>query len=152
MMDEKVQQAKPEYLEPLPNFLLRDKNIILIKIKETIQKKSYLRNLLVFVKNELVTTNYADTCLFMEELKLFNLGNEQNKYFNLKEKNSVKNLKLELLDKTHIYISKSEAAAIYKMYNESKLGLSMVYIMDYEYEFTPEMLADFLFQYKLLDK
>jgi len=150
MMDEQIEKAKVENLELLLNSLLRDKNISLVKIKESIATKSYLRNLLVIVKNELVTTNYEDTCLFMEELKLFNLGNEQNKYFDVKEKNSIKNLRLSLLDGSYIYISKSEASAIYKLYSESKLGLSLNYIRDYEYEFTPEMLTDFLFKYQLL--
>lgn len=132
--------------------LVNDKNFMLIRAKEQDESnsKSYVRCLLLMVGNELITTNYADTRLLLSEIKLFEKGNKQNKYTTIERKDGDINLKLKLMN-SHIYISKAEAMAITDIYNESKVGISMSRMLEYELKFTPETLTRELNRAKLLE-
>lgn len=120
--------------------LLLDKKVSLIRGKENneSEKKSYLRTLMVLVGDELVTSRYADTVLFFSELKLFDQGNAQNKFFSVEKIQNMCNLKFELeVLKQKIYISKAEADACRQIYFDAKTGVSMARIL--EDEFTPDL-------------
>lgn len=123
-------------------------SLILAFEYDNIARKKYLRSTAIMIKDELVTTNDADTTQLIEELILFDYGNEQNRYFSIEQHKNVKNLKL---NNTKIYISKSQAKAICKMYNKGLAGYSLVRLMEYEYRFTPQSLATLLYHDNFLD-
>lgn len=127
-------------IEYIKTPLLRDKKVFLIRGKENYEKekKSYLRTLLVMIDNELVTSTYADTVLFFTELKLFDQGNAQNRFFSVERIQNMYNLKFEseVLKKV-VYISKAEADACRQIYFDSKTGVSMARIL--EDEFVPDI-------------
>lgn len=114
------------------------------------EKKSYIRNMCVLVQNELVTSTYADTVLFFEELSLFEHGNDQNTYFDITEYKNTKNLKLKNHEKD-IFISKSIAKSMYKVYNMSYMGYSVKRLLEFEHKFTIDTLTITLEQNNLLD-
>lgn len=116
------------------------------------EKKKYIRNQLVLVANHLLTSRFSDTVHFMEEIKLFDYGNDQNKYLDIREYKSTKNLKLKYSGDENIFISKSEASAMVKLFNLSFKGRSEVTLLDNEFVFSPQMLAKTLQQNKLLEK
>jgi len=122
-----------------------DKNIFLLRAFEMKghMNKKYLRSSAIMIGNELVTSTFTDTTHFFEELNLFDLGSDQNKYFTVVEKNKVKNLKLKIND-NDIYLSKSEAKAIYKLFNLSMVGYSLSRVLEFEFKFTPDNIADVL--------
>jgi len=153
MYDEIITEALPENITLEVIALIRDKQIALIRAKELDigNKKSYARSLLIMVKDELLTTNYADTKLLLTELKLFDRGNKQNKFTTLEKKDGDINLKLNLSN-SHIYISKAEALTISGIYEESKIGVSIQRLMVEELKFTAESLTSYLHHSKLLDK
>lgn len=134
--------------------LERDNAIYLLKAIEvdSSNKRSYIRNVGIRVGTTVVTSNFCDTVHFMEELKLFDTGNSQNKYFEVVEYQKNKNLKLKLETDSNIFISKAQAKGIYKNYNLSFLGYSMARVLEYEFTFTPEILTKILFENKLLQR
>ncbi|MDX4037713.1 hypothetical protein [Aliarcobacter skirrowii] len=93
-------------------------------------KKSTL-NILLVLNNEIITFNFFDTIQAVEEIALFELGNEHNKYFKIVELKSVKNLKL--MNKSHVFISKSEAKAIVKTFNLLFSNYSFNFIFESEF-------------------
>ncbi|MEA1916062.1 MAG: hypothetical protein U9N42_00875 [Campylobacterota bacterium] len=123
-----------------------DKGIFLIRAYEedSKSKKKYLRNAIILADDEIITSTFSDTAHFMEELNLFDYGNDQNKYLNISEYKKTKSLKLKI-DSHNIYISKSEAKTIYKLFNLSLMGYFLTRVLEYEYRFTPETLAKLLF-------
>jgi len=110
--------------------------------------KKYLISTALLVGNEIVTSNHIDTMHFFEELNLFEFGNDQNRYFSVEQHNNIKNLKL---NNTNIYISKSEARTMYKVYNQCFLGYSMTRLLEAEYRFTPELVATLIFHDNYFD-
>lgn len=124
-----------------------DKHIYLVRAFEHDfeRQKKYLRNAAFLVQCELLTTTFTDTIHFLEELNLFDGGNDQNKYLTIAEHKSTKNLKLKLADNT-VFISKSEAKAICRLFNMSLLGYSMIRVLEFEYRFSPESLTKALFE------
>lgn len=131
-----------------------DKEIFLIRaFEEDIEaKKKYIRNAGILVANVLLTSTFSDTIHFMEELYLFDTGNDQNKYLSITEYKSTRNLKLNIDEDINVFISKSEARAIYKLFNLSLMGYSVSRVLEFEYRFTPESLTKLLHQNKYLIK
>lgn len=125
--------------------LCRDKNILLVRGFEVDYKedKKFMKTALILVGDEIVTSNFSDTVHFMEELNLYDFGNDQNKYLDISEYKSTKNLRLKL-EKETVYISKSECKAIYKLFNWSLAGYSLASVLEFEYNFTPETLTKVL--------
>lgn len=60
----------------------------------------------------------------MEELALFDTGNDQNKYLAVAEHQKIKNLKLKNIN-DNIFISKSEAKAMNRLFNMALMGYSL---------------------------
>lgn len=147
MIDELTQNTTVHNVVLTKVALNLDKQIYLIRAFEHDfeHERKYLRSAGFLVQNELLTTTFADTIHFLEELNLFDGGNDQNKYLTIAEHKSTKNLKLKLTDHT-VFISKSEAKAIYRLFNMSLLGYSMTRVLEFEYRFTPESLTMALFQ------
>jgi len=123
--------------------LNRDKNIYLLRAFLRENNKKYLKSFAILVENTLFTANVADTVLLFEELNLFDKGDVKNKFFEVTEHQKIKNLKLKIKG-LKIFISRSEAKAMYKIYNLSFLGYSTNRLLEDEYQFTPQNLARLL--------
>ena len=141
-------------LKIIPVALNLDKEIHLLHIFEEDQsaKKKFIRNELVLVGNQILTSTFSDTVHFMEELNLFDIGNNQNKYLDVTEYQSTKNLKLKHNGDENIFISKSEAKAMYKIFNLAFLGYSVAAVLEKEFRFTPQLLTKLFHQNNLLKK
>ena len=130
-----------------------DKNIYLLHIFEeddTLNKK-FIRNELVLIKNQILTSTFSDTVHFMEELALFDTGNDQNKYLAVAEHQKIKNLKLKNIN-DNIFISKSEAKTMNRLFNMALMGYSLSVVLEKEYRFTPQDLTKLLHHHNFLDK
>jgi len=138
--------------------LLLDKNIYLIvyaKQAKEDKPKPYAIGIAIFAKTELVTFTFADTIHFIEELNLFEGGNNQNKYFDVVERMQTKNLRLKLKNGNNIYITKSEAKAICKIFSLILSLYSLLRIThDAGFPVTQKYLLDYLnnFILQYLDK
>ena len=141
-------------LRIIPVALNLDKEIYLLHIfeEENTLNKKYIRNELILVKNQILTSTFCDTVHFMEELNLFDIGNNQNKYLDITEYQSTKNLKLKHNGDGNIFISKSEAKAMYKIFNLAFLGYSVATVLEKEFKFTPQDLTKLLHHHNFLDK
>lgn len=122
-----------------------DKEIYLVRAFEHDlgANKKYLRTAGILIGDELLTSTFADTTHFMEELNLFDFGNSQNKYFAVTEYKNTKNLKL-IIDEDkekYVFISKSEAKTMYKLFNMSLIGYSLARVLEFEYQFTPQSIS-----------
>lgn len=128
-----------------------DKEIYLVRAfeEDQIAKKKYLRTAGILVGDELLTSTFADTTHFMEELNLFDFGNNQNKYFAVTEYVGTPNLKLIINDK-NIFISKAEAKTMYKLFNMSLIGYSLARVLEFEYRFTPQSISTALHRHDYL--
>lgn len=131
-----------------------DKEIYLLSIyEENIHaKKKFIRNELILIGNQILTSTFSDTIHFMEEINLFDVGNSQNKYLEISEFKSTKNLKLKHNGEENIFLSKSEAKAMYKIFNLAFIGYSVASVLEREFKFTPQLLTKFLHQNQLLQK
>jgi len=145
MIDEEIENAKMYNVSLVSIDLILDKQIYLIRAKEAkkSENRAFIRSLMFVVKNELITTNYADTKLLLTEIKLFEKGNKQNKYTTIEKQNGNINLRLQLRE-GHIYISKAEALTISEIYRESMTGMSTQRIVESEIKFTLQELAQLL--------
>jgi len=141
-------------LKIVPVALNFDKEIYLLHIFEEKHElnKKFIRNELILVGTHMLTSTFSDTVHFMEELKLFDFGNNQNKYLNIQEYKSTKNLKLIYQGEQDIFISKSEALAMYKIFNLAFIGYSVATVLENEFRFTPQLLTKLLHQQKFLMK
>lgn len=131
-----------------------DKEIYLLSIYEENlhAKKKFIRNELILIGNQILTSTFSDTIHFMEEINLFDVGNSQNKYLEISEFKSTKNLKLKHNGEENIFLSKSEAKAMYKIFNLAFIGYSVASVLEREFKFTPQLLSKFLHQNQLLQK
>lgn len=131
-----------------------DRGIYLIIFIEKNEQKSkkYIRGVLIMVQNTILTSTFCDTRHFMEELNLFENGNNQNKYVDITEYQNTKNLKLKYKGEGDIFISKSAARAIYSIYKESFIGYSRVEMSEKEITFTPQLLTQLLHKFQYLTK
>jgi len=141
-------------LQVIPVALNLDKGIHLLHIFEEdhSMKKKFIRNELVLVGNQILTSTFSDTVHFFEEINLFDTGNNQNKYLDVTEYQSTKNLKLKYSGDENIFISKSEAKAMYKIFNLAFLGYSVASVLEKEFRFTPQHLTKLLHNNKMLSK
>jgi hypothetical protein len=141
-------------LKIIPVVLNHDKEVYLLHIFEEDHsaKKKFIRNELVLVGNQILTSTFSDTVHFMEELNLFDIGNNQNTYLDITEYKSTKNLKLKHNGDKNIFISKSEAKAMYKIFNLAFLGYSVATVLEKEFRFTPQELTKLLHSSNLLER
>ena len=137
----------------IPVALNLDKDIYLLHVfeEDNTLKKKYIRNELVLIKNQILTSTFSDTVHFMEELALFDTGNDQNKYLAVAEHQKIKNLKLKNIN-DNIFISKSEAKAMNRLFNMALMGYSLSVVLEKEYRFTPQDLTKLLHHHNFLDK
>ena len=137
----------------IPVALNLDKDIYLLHVfeEDNTQKKNYIRNELVLIKNQILTSTFSDTVHFMEELALFDIGNDQNKYLAVAEHQKIKNLKLKNIN-DNIFISKSEAKAMNRLFNMALMGYSLSVVLEKEFRFTPQDLTKLLHHHNFLDK
>ena len=98
-----------------------DKKIYLLRAFLRNGNKKYLKSFVILVENNIFAANFADTILVFEELNMFDKGDTKNKFFEVVEHQKIKNLKLKIKG-LKIFISRSEARAMYKIYNLSFLG------------------------------
>jgi len=117
--------------------LNNDKDIKLLRgfeVDPSINKR-YMRNIVVMVENEFVTSNLTDSAQFKEELILFSTGDPQNKYLypttRTINKESVYSLVLTLAEKK-VFIGKAEAKAMVTVWNMAMQGYSFSRLSEYE--------------------
>jgi len=153
MLDEQITKTIPSNVSLIEIPVIRNKEICFIRAKERVDvdKKNYLRSILIMVGNELITTNFADTVVLLAEIQKFEHGNKQNFYTSVERHDGDVNLKLELTN-GHIYISTVEALAIINMYKHSFQGVSLIRIIEEELVLTAEMIAGYLNENKMLNK
>ena len=143
-MDELIIAYQENQIEISHVVLNQDKDIKLLRgfEQDAGNKKRYMRNIVIMIADEFVTSNIADSMLFKEELALFNQGDAQNKYFLPLERTlseeRVNSLVLTLVDNQKIYISKSEARAIVSLWNMSMQGYSFSRLLEFETKQTLE--------------
>ena len=154
-MDQSIQVADNTgtLLTVIPISLNLDKKISLIHVfeEDSVLNKKYIRNELILVNNQILTSTFSDTVHFMEELALFDTGNDQNKYLAVAEHQKIKNLKLKNID-DNIFISKSEAKAMNRLFNMALMGYSLSVVLEKEFRFTPQNLTKLLHSHNFLDK
>lgn len=154
-MDQLIQITDDEgvSLTIIPISLNLDKRIRLIHVfEENISSnKKYIRNELILVDNQILTSTFSDTVHFMEELSLFDMGNDQNKYLSVAEHQKIKNLKLKNVN-DNIFVSKSEARAIYRLFNMALMGYSLSVVLEKEFRFTPSNLGEILNELNIFKK
>lgn len=154
-MDQLIQITDDEgvSLTIIPISLNLDKRIHLIHVfEENISSnKKYIRNELILVNNQILTSTFSDTVHFMEELSLFDTGNDQNKYLAVAEHQKIKNLKLKNVN-DNIFVSKSEARAIYRLFNMALTGYSLSVVLEKEFRFTPSNLGEILNELNIFKK
>lgn len=141
-------------LRVVPVSLNLDKEIYLIHAYEEdkVVKKKFIRNELILIGDKILTSTFSDTVHFMEELNLFDIGNSQNKYLDITEYKNTKNLKLKHNGDKNVFISKSEAKAINRLFNIALLGCSLTSLIEKEFRFTPQILTQLLHEYQYLTK
>ena len=134
-----------DYLTSRLVILNLDKRIFLLNVlqEDNRAKKKYIRSQLIAVNNQILTFGFSDTVHFMEELALFDAGNDQNKYFTISEHQNTKNLKLKNV-RSNIFISKSEAKAICRLFKLSLNGYSLSTVLENGVIFSAEDIENFL--------
>lgn len=152
-MDELTEKAYSSHIQLIETYMVKDKKISIVRAFETdgIKKKKFLRSACIRIENLLLTTTFADTVHFIEEMHLFDKGSNQNKFFSVTEKNGTKSLRLKNGTK-NIYITRSEAKTIYRLFNLSFVGYSTSRVLEYEYKFTVQNIAKALEQSNFLTK
>ena len=122
-----------------------DKRIFLLNVlqEDNSAKKKYIRSQLIAVNSQILTFGFSDTLHFMEELALFDAGNDQNRYFTISEYQNTKNLKIKNI-RSNIFISKSEAKAMCRLFNLSLNGYSLSTVLENGVIFSAEDIENFL--------
>lgn len=122
---------------------------------DTKTKKKYMRNIVFMIQNEFITDNMADSVLLKEELILFEKGDEQNTFFQLKSRkikeSHILSLSLKLESGKTIYISKSQARAIVSLWNMAMMGYSFARILEFETQQTIQSWTQALYNNYLLE-
>ena len=141
-MDEKIDIYEDNKIIITQLVLNNDKDIKLLRGFEEDTKKRYIRNIVIMIGDEFITSNVADTMLFKEELALFSYGDKQNKYFfpstrTINQEN-VYSLEISLSNDKKIYITRSEAKAMVGLWNMSLQGYSFARLLEFEREQTLE--------------
>jgi len=143
-MDELVEKYEGNRIAISHVVLNQDKNIKLLRgfEQDINSNKRYMRNIVIMINDEFVTSNIADSMLLKEELALFNQGDVQNKYLSpssrIVSEEKVNSLLLILSDNKKIHISKSEARAMVSLWNMSMQGYSFSRLLEFEKAHTLE--------------
>lgn len=153
MLDEQISTTIPENVSLIEIPVIRNKKICFVRAKERVDKenKNYLRSILIMIDNELLTTNLADTMVFLAEIRKFERGNKQNYYTTIEQHEGDINLKVKLTE-GHVYISTVEALAIIEMHKIALQGMSLIRIIEDELILTAEMIAHYLNENQMLNK
>ena len=118
-------------------------------------QKKYMRNVVFMIQDEFITDNMADSVLLKEELILFDKGDEQNTFFQLKSRkikeSHILSLSLKLESGKTIYISKSQARAIVSLWNMAMMGYSFARILEFETQQTIQSWTQALYNNYLLE-
>ena len=122
-----------------------DKRIFLLNVlqEDNSAKKKYIRSQLIAVNSQILTFGFSDTLHFMEELALFDAGSDQNRYFTISEHQNTKNLKIKNI-RSNIFISKSEAKAMCRLFNLSLNCYSLSTVLENGVIFSAEDIENFL--------
>lgn len=133
--------------------LIHSKKIYLMRVFEQDfkVKKKYILTAYIVIQNIIITSNFSDTIHFFEEVSLFDNGNIHNQYFDVVEHLKVKNLKLKH-EELSVFLSKSEAKSIIKLFNLSLQGYSLTRVLENETILTPSKMVKLLDELELLDK
>jgi len=133
--------------------LTHSKKIYLMRVFEQDfkVKKKYILTAYIVIQNIIITSNFSDTIHFFEEVSLFDNGNIHNQYFDVVEHLKVKNLKLKH-EELSVFLSKSEAKSIIKLFNFSLQGYSLTRVLENEILLTPSKMVKLLDELELLDK
>ena len=132
-------------------------NISLLRAFEVNIKtqKKYMRNIVFMVQNEFITDNMTDSVLLKEELQLFDKGDAQNSFFQLRSRkingNAVFSLALELSSGKTIHISKSEAKAMVSLWNMAMTGYSFSRVLEFETQQTIQSWTQTLYKNHVLE-
>ena len=134
-----------DYLTSRLVILNLDKRIFLLNVlqEDNRAKKKYIRSQLIAVNSQILTFGFSDTLHFMEELALFDAGNDQNRYFTISEYQNTKNLKIKNI-RNNIFISKSESKAMCRLFNLSLNCYSLSTVLENEVIFSSENIETFL--------
>jgi hypothetical protein len=116
--------------------LSHDKNIIMVRafhVNPDINER-YMVDIIIMCGEKLITTNTIDSLQLNEELALFDRGDENNKFLKIvqqKGKDSlVYSLKLSLGDGNVIYIGRSEAKAMNRIWDMSFQRFSFTRLLE----------------------
>ena len=152
MLDEQINTTIPENVSLIEIPVIRNKKICFVRAKERVNKenKNYLRSILIMIDNELLTTNLADTMVFLAEIRKFERGNKQNYYTTIEQHDGDINLKVKLTE-GHVYISTVEALAIIEMHKIALQGMSLIRITEDELILTAELIAHYLNENQMLN-
>jgi hypothetical protein len=98
-------------------------------------KERYVTDIIFMCGEELITTSTTDSIQFNEELALFDRGDENNKFLKIvqqkgKDSGLVYSLKLSLDSGNTIYIGKSEAKAMNRIWEMSLQRLTFARMME----------------------
>lgn len=136
-MDENIEKFNGE-IDISHVVLDHDKNIKLLRGFEIVPDidKRYMRNVVVMIKDEFVTSNLTDSIRFKEELILFTGGDLQNKFLfpttRTIKKEIVHSLLVTLPSKKEVFIGKAEARTMVAMWNMAMQGYSFSRLSEFE--------------------
>lgn len=139
-MDENIDKFDGNDIVISTVILNHDKDIKLLRGFEIDEKSNnrYMRNVVIMIENEFVTSMTADTLILQEELAMFNIGDSQNKYFypisRTINKEVLHSLEFTFDDGRKIYITKSQARAMVKLWNMSLQKYSFARLLEFEQE------------------
>ena len=139
-MDEIITKYEKNEIIITEIILNNSKNIKLLRgfEQDSITQKKYMRNFVIMIENEFVTSNIADSMQLKEELFMFQNGDVQNKYFRLNtrlvNKETVSSLQFIFKNGKKIYVSKSEARAMVSLWSMALQGYSFARLLEFEKE------------------
>lgn len=132
-MDELIQEKQMGgYLTRFP--LNIEHKIMLIRcfgVDEGLNER-YLLDLLIMCGEELITANTTDSIQFCEELALFDRGDENNKFLKPAQLQAKNSLKLSLDNGKVIFIKRSEAKTMVKLWDMSLQRLTFARLVENE--------------------
>ena len=154
-MDEIITKDVKNDIHITTVMLSKKNDIKLLRGFELDGKKKYMRNYVIIIKNEFITSNISESVLLREELLLFDRGDGANQFCKINKRKVGEefriSLKIELTNKKPIYISKSEAKSIVSIFNMALMGYSFSRLLEFENKQTLESWANALYKNKYLE-
>lgn len=130
-MDELIHEKHMGYY--LTRFPLNhEHNIMLIRrfgVDEALNER-YLLDLLIMCGEELITANTTDSIQFYEELALFDRGDANNKFLKPVQRQAKNSLELSLNNGKVIYVKRSEAKTMVKLWDMSLQRLTFARLLE----------------------